>query len=132
MNLTPSWAAEAGITQYAILAGASPLALSSIDTTSATAQFPIKLKAVHAYYEVQGLNSLGQVVGTSAPIQTPASIAIFGRSAYVGAKGPVGIPVACLNLRPCQLEAQIFDGTKRIAHSEVTGPQHAEDSCSYR
>jgi hypothetical protein len=121
VNLTPQWADEPGITQYTILAGSSPLALSAVETVSATTKFPLKLKAVYAYYEVQGLNSLVQVVGTSAPIQTPSSLAIFGNSAYVGAKGPVGVPVACLNLRPCQLEAQIFDGTRRIAHSEISG-----------
>jgi hypothetical protein len=121
VNLTPQWAGEPGIMQYAILAGSSPLQLSSAAAVPATAKPPLKLQAVHAYYEVQGLNSLGQVVGTSAPVQTPSSVAIFGHSAYVGAKGPVGIPVACLNLTPCQLEAQIFDGTKRIAHSDLTG-----------
>jgi hypothetical protein len=120
ITLTPQWAGEPGITQYAILGGASPLALGSVETLSATAKFPAKLQAVHAYYEVQGLNSLGQVVGTSAPVQTPSSIAIFGNSAYVGARGPVGVPVACLNVSPCQLEAQIFDGTKRIAHSNIS------------
>ena len=47
-------------------------------------------------------------------------MAIFGNSAYVGAKGPVGVPVACLNTAPCQLEAAIFEGKKRIAHSEIS------------
>ncbi|MGH2861971.1 MAG: DUF1906 domain-containing protein [Solirubrobacteraceae bacterium] len=119
VNISPKWAGETGITQYAILAGSSPLALSPVEIVAATAQFPLKLQAVYAYYEVQGINSLGQVVGTSAPIQTPPGSAIFGHSAYVGAKGPVGIPVACLNLKPCQLEAQIFDGKRRIAHSDI-------------
>jgi hypothetical protein len=121
VNLSPSWATQPGISQYAILAGSSPLALSNVETLPATAHFPARLQAVYPYYQVQGLNSAGQVIGTSAPMQAPASIAIFGNSAYVGARGPVGIPVACLNQRPCQLEAQIFDGTKRIAHSDLTG-----------
>ena len=120
VNLMPSWAAQPGITQYVILAGASPLALGTIETLTATRRTPARLQAVYPYYEVQGLNVGGQIVGTSGPLQTPPSVAIFGNSAYVGAKGPVGIPVACLNQRPCQLEAQIFDGTKRIAHSPVT------------
>jgi hypothetical protein len=122
VNLTPAWATQPGITQYAILAGQSPTApMGSVQTVSATSRFPVRLQAVHPYYQIQGLNSLGEVVGSSAPIQTPSSLAIFGNSAYVGAKGPVGIPVACLNQTPCPLEAQIFDGTKRVAHSDVTG-----------
>ncbi len=121
VDLTPAWASEPGITQYTVLAGSSPLALSAVQTLAASSPFPLKLQAVYPYYAVQGLGSLGQVIGTSAPIQTPASLAIFGRSAYVGSQGPVGIPVACLNQKPCQLEAQIFDGTRRIAHSEMSG-----------
>lgn len=120
VNLTPAWVGESGIMQYTILAGFSPLALSAVETAAVGAKFPLKLRAAYGYYEVQASNSLGQVVGTSAPSQTPPSIAIFGNSAYVGVRGPVGIPVACLNLEPCQLEAQIFDGRKRIAHSDLT------------
>ena len=121
VGLTPSAGCEAGIASYRILAGSSPLALAQVDSVASTTKFPVALRAVYAYYEVQALNSLGQVVGTSAPIQTPASVAIFGNSAYVGGKGPVGIPVACQNLTPCQLEAQIFDGKRRVAHSDLTG-----------
>jgi hypothetical protein len=122
VNLTPQWAGEPGITQYAILAGQSATGtMTAVETVPATTKFPVKLKAVYAYYEVQAINSLGQVTGTSAPIQTPGSVAIFGNSAYVGVKGPVGVPVSCLNLKPCQLEAQIFDGKRRIAHSDISG-----------
>ncbi|MDE3131490.1 MAG: DUF1906 domain-containing protein, partial [Acidobacteriota bacterium] len=117
VKLTPQWTGAVGVTQYAILAGDSPATLTAVQTVPTTARFPVKLRAVYHYYEVQGLNSLGQAVGSSPPIRTPGSVAIFGRSAYVGARGPVGIPVGCLNASPCQLEAQIFDGRRRIAHS---------------
>ena len=120
VKLTPSWAGEPGITGYALLAGPSPASLSAVVTVSATAKFPVRLQGVYAYFEVQALNSLGQVVGTSAPVATPPSVAIFGHSAYVGAKGPVGIPVACLNSGPCQVQAALYEGRKRIAHSELS------------
>lgn len=118
--LTPSWAGEPGITSYALFGGRSTTALTAIETVSAAAKFPIKLQDSYAYFVVQALNSLGQVVGTSVPVQTPASVAIFGNSAYVGAKGPVGIPVACLNATPCEVEAAIYQGKKRLAHSAVS------------
>jgi hypothetical protein len=122
VNLTPQWAGEPGITQYTILAGQSATGtMTAVETVGATTKFPVKLKAVYAYYEVQAINSLGQVTGTSAPIQTPSSLAIFGNSAYVGVKGPVGVPVSCLNVKPCQLDAQIFDGKRRVAHSDISG-----------
>ncbi len=118
-DLSLSWPGEVGLTQYAVLAGPSPTALSEVATVPADgASVKLKLLDAYAYYAVQGLDSLGQVMGTSSPVQTASSVALFGHSAYVGAKGPVGIPAACLNATsPCQLEAQIFRGKRRIAHS---------------
>ncbi len=119
VDLSASWPGEPGITEYALLAGSSPTTLGNVETVPATATTTkVKLIASYAYYAVQGLNSLGQVVGTSAAVQTPPSVAIFGHSAYVGAHGPVGIPVACLNApSPCQVQAAIFDGHRRLAHT---------------
>ena len=119
VDLVASWPGQPGITQYAVLAGPSATALSNIETVTAGATTTrIKLIDSYAYYAVQGLNSLGQVIGTSAVVQTPASVAIFGHSAYVGVHGPVGIPVACPNTTsPCQLQAAIFEGHRRLAHT---------------
>jgi hypothetical protein len=118
-DLSLSWPGQVGLTQYAVLAGPSPTALSEVATAPAdAASVRVKLLDAYAYYAVQGLDSLGQVMGTSPPVQTAASVALFGHSAYVGARGPVGIPVACLNATtPCQVQAQIFVGKRRIAHS---------------
>ncbi len=120
VELAPSWPGEPGITSYVLLGGRTATALTAIETVSATTKFPVKLQDAYAYFAVQALNTLGQVVGTSAPVQTPASVAIFGNSAYVAARGPVGIPVACLHTAPCELEASVYEGKKRIAHSAVS------------
>jgi hypothetical protein len=117
VQLSPSWPGQVGITAYTILAGAAPTSLAPIETVAADASFPIKLRGVYAYYAVEGVNSLGQVVGTSAAVQTPASLAIFGHSAYVAAKGPVGVPVGCFNTSPCQVQAAIFSGKRRLTHT---------------
>ncbi len=119
-SLTPSWAGQAGITEYSLLGGPSVSALTSIETVSAGAKFPVTLQGVYAYFEVQALNSLGQVVGASAPVEAPPSVAIFGNSAYVGATGPVGVPVACLNTIHCQVQAAIYEGKRRIARSGIS------------
>jgi len=120
VELAPGWTGEPGITSYVLLGGLSATALSPIETVSATARFPVKLQESLPYFAVQAVNSLGQVVGTSAPVQTPPSVAIFGNSAYVGAKGPAGIPVACLNAVPCEIQASIYQGKKRLARSPVS------------
>jgi hypothetical protein len=44
-------------------------------------------------------------------------VAIFGNSAFVGSTGPAGVPVACLNASPCEVQAVIYDGRKRLAHT---------------
>lgn len=115
VNLTPSWPNEPGITDYTILGGNSPTALTPIETISASGTFPVKLQDSYAYFAVSALNSLGEVVGTSTPVTTPPSAAIFGNSAYVAAHGPVGVPVACLNTYPCQMQGAIFAGKRRLA-----------------
>ncbi len=118
VNLSARWPGAPGVMQFSVLAGPSPQALNPVATIPALAHAPARLAAVYPYYEVQALNSLGQVVGTSTPVQPPGGLAIFGRSAYVGPTGPVGIPTACPNLAPCELAAEIFDGRRRIAHSD--------------
>ncbi len=121
-DLSLSWPGQVGLTQYAVLAGPSPTALNEVATVPAdAASVKVKLPDAYAYYAVQGLDSLGQVMGTSSAVQTASSVALFGHSAYVGARGPVGIPVACLNTTAtCQVQAQIFAGKRRIAHSGLS------------
>ena len=117
VHLTPAWAGEPGISRFQILAGASPAAMTAIQIVSANRAGAIAIRATYRYFGVAGLNSTGQVVGTSAPVATPASVAIFGNSGFVGSSGPAGVPVACLNASPCEVQAAIFEGRKRLAHT---------------
>jgi hypothetical protein len=117
VHLTPGWAGEAGISRFQILAGASPAAMTAIQTVSANRTGAIDIRATYRYFGVAALNSSGQVVGTSAPVATPASVAIFGNSAFAGSTGPAGVPVACLNTSPCEAQAAIYEGRKRLAHT---------------
>ena len=117
VHLTPKWAGEPGISKFEILAGSSPQALTAIETVAANRSGAIAIRAVYPYWGVTALNSTGQVVGSSTAVATPASVAIFGNSAFVGSTGPAGVPVACLNASPCEVQAVIYDGRKRLAHT---------------
>jgi hypothetical protein len=118
VNLTPSWAGEPGISTFQILGGNSQTAMTPIESVSANRSSPVSLQDLYAYFEVQALNVAGQVVGSSAPTQTPASVAIFGNSAFIAANGAVGIPVSCPNATSCQVQATIYDGKRRLAQTQ--------------
>jgi Domain of unknown function (DUF1906) len=114
IDLAPEWVGEPGITEYQILGGDSATAMTSIATAPSTQTAPVIVDDVYAYFEVQALNSAGAVVGTSAAVPTPPSVAIFGAGAFVSARGSVGIPATCLDSSFCQLTAAIYDGKRRL------------------
>jgi hypothetical protein len=117
VHVTPKWAGEPGISKFEILAGSSPQALTAIQTVAANRSDAIDIRAVYPYWGVTALNSTSQVVGSSTAVATPASVAIFGNSAFVGSTGPAGVTVACLNAFPCEVHAVLYDGRKRLAHT---------------
>lgn len=117
VHLTPRWAGEQGIRRFQILAGASPATMTAIQTVSASRSGAIDVRAAYSYFGVAALNASGQIVASSTPVATPASVAIFGNSAFAGSSGPAGVPVACLNVSPCRMQAVIYEGHRRLAHS---------------
>ncbi len=120
VKLLPRWPGEPGVTAYNILAGAAPVGLTPLTSVTTDTVHAVKLHDVHAFYEVQALNAAGQVLGTSAPVATPPSVAIFGNSGFVGARGPVGVPVACLNATTCEVQGAIYQGTQLLAQTSIT------------
>ena len=117
VNLTPSWPGEAGVTSYQFFGGGSPAALTPIETVSAAAKFPLKLKDNYSYFQVEGLNAAGQILGSSGPVATPSSVAIFGNSGFISSSGAFGIPVACPHAGSCDVQAAVYEGRKRLAQS---------------
>ena len=117
--LTPTWPGEPGITEFQILGGDSAQVMTPVETIPSTQTAPIVVDDAYSYFEVAAFNSAGAIVGTSAAVPTPPSVAIFGSGAFVSARGSVGIPVACLNSSFCQLTAAIYHG-KRLLAAPVT------------
>jgi hypothetical protein len=119
IDLTPGWAGEQGISEFQILGGPSAQAMSTVQSVPAGRTAPVVVDDVYRYFEVEALSASGTVIGTSAAVAVPPSVAIFGSGAYVSARGSVGIPVACLNSSFCQLTAAIYHG-KRLLTDAVT------------
>jgi hypothetical protein len=78
------------------------------------------VRNAYAYYEVLALDADGQTLGTSAPVATPAHVAMFGRSVYVPRHGQGGVPVACFELTSCRIVLKVRYGKHTVRKA---GPQ---------
>ena len=115
VGLSPQWTGEPGLIDYQILGGDSAGAMTPIETVAATQSSPILVNAIYSYFEVQGLNAAGQVLGTSAAVASQATVAVFSNTAFVSPRGKLGIPVACMNALPCKVQTVVYSGKRRIA-----------------
>jgi hypothetical protein len=122
VQLRPSWSGVAGISSWQIVAGPAPTTLTPATIPiSTTASLPIVVRSSFAYFGVLAIGSTGQTLGTSAPVATPAHVAIFGNSAFVPSRGPGGLPVGCFNTVACHVTTTITAGRTTIA---ATGSEH--------
>ncbi len=115
VQLASNWDGETGIAQWEFLGGPSATAMTAIATVP-YATTPLISDDAYPYYEVEALSATGQVIGSSQPVQTPASDAIFGNSIFASTKGTIGLPVRCVNVSPCEIHGAIFDGSRRLTH----------------
>ena len=115
VDLTPQWTGEPGLTEYQILAGDSAGAMTPVETVPSTQSSPIVINAIYSYFEVEGLNATGQVLGTSPAVASQATVALFSSTAFVSPRGKLGIPVACMNALPCKVQTVVYSGKRRIA-----------------
>ncbi|HEX5192261.1 MAG TPA: DUF1906 domain-containing protein [Solirubrobacteraceae bacterium] len=114
LQASPSWRGEAGIASWQLEGGSSPTSLTPVGKHINAARATIKVRNSYAYYEVLALDSHGQTLGTSAPVATPAHVAMFGKSAYVPRRGQGGVPVACFELTSCRIVLKIHYGKRTV------------------
>ncbi len=116
IGLFPNWSGVSAVTAWQVTAGPTPDALApAANPISVGAKPPIVIHSAFPYFAVQALNSAGQLLGSSAPVATPAHVAIFGRSAFVAPRGTGGLPVGCFNSSPCHLTTTISAGRTVLA-----------------
>ncbi len=116
IELVPSWTGEAGITRWQLLAGSSPTSLTP-QLSEPSSHKSILTRNGDPYFQVQALNAVGQVIGSSGVTATPAHVAMFGHSAFVPADGPGGLPVECFAIDGCRISTTIKLGRKVLAHT---------------
>jgi hypothetical protein len=123
--LTPQWSGQASIASWEILGGPSTTSQVPIETIPATQAMPLMVQDAYPYFSVSALTEAGAVIGTSLPTAAPASVAVYGNSAFAPtdrsalASGTIAVPVSCLNTSPCSVQAAVFRGKRRLAHSTV-------------
>ncbi len=123
--LAPSWPGATGVVTWQLIAGPSPISLGfGVQTVSAGTRKVVTDNAF-PYFAVQALGAAGQVLGSSAPVPLPASVAIFGGSVFVPRAGLAGVPVGCLNTAPCQLTTVVTAGKTMLAS---TGPERVAEA----
>ena len=120
-NVYASWNGATDVAAWRVLAGPSPTTLSPAVThnpngfetvTSLASQLP--------YFAAQALDSNGNVLATSAVVQSPPHLALFGRSAFVSGAGTGSVPVACVAPKACSVALTVSAGSTTIA---ATGRQ---------
>jgi hypothetical protein len=114
--LTPSWSGESGIARWQVLAGGSPTSLAAQLSASA-ARRSIVTHDGDPYFQLQALGATGQVIGSSGVITAPPHVAMFGRSAFVPAHGPGGLPVECFAITGCRISTTIWLGHRLLVRT---------------
>jgi hypothetical protein len=121
--LSMSWNGGNGVSAWRVLAGTgtTPSALTGVASARARgATQRISVRSAAPTFAVQALNAAGGVLATSAAVQTPAHVAIYGHSAFVPAStGTGGLPVGCYTGRACQVSTTVFAGATTIAQTGV-------------
>jgi hypothetical protein len=119
--LRPSWAGFPGISSWQVVGGAAPTGLAPFTIPVRAASRAIVVRSAYAYFGVVALGSAGQALGSSAPVPTPAHVAIFGGSAFVPRRGPGGLPVGCFSATSCHVTTTISAGRTTLAS---TSPEY--------
>src|SRR5262249_29957193 len=103
-----SWPGVDTISSWQILAGATPETLAPYGTPMVTAgDAVVTLHSEFPYFAAEALDITGQPLGTSAPVATPAHLAIYGHSAFVGSHGNGTVPVGCFTGHRCFVSTTI-------------------------
>ena len=116
VHLNATWPGATGIAAWQVLAGPSSDALTPLGTpATGGATTAITVHSQFSYYAVEALDSTGQLLGTAPAEAAQAHLAIYGRSAFVPARGLGGLPAGCFTAADCQLTTTITDGNTVVA-----------------
>ena len=113
-----SWNGATTVASWRVLAGSSPSSLATLQT-SPMRGFETALSAPTgmAVYQVQALDSNGNVLSTSPTATVGPHIGIAGRTAFVGRGGTGGLPGVCDNGFACHIAVTVTAGRTVLART---------------
>jgi hypothetical protein len=116
--LSASWSGI-GLADWRVLAGTTPTALTSVDSSRLQgAQTKITVPSAAPYFAIDAMGPGGQVLAASATVSAPARVALFGRSTFFGVSSGVGgFPVGCYLASTCHIAAKLAVGRTTVAQS---------------
>jgi hypothetical protein len=120
-NVWASWNGATTVSSWQVLAGPNTHSLVPLLTVPKSG-FETAIVAPTGMPDlaVQGLDSGGHVLATSAVSAVPPHIGVAGRSAFVSSSGVGGLPAVCFNAKTCHIAVTISVGRTVIAR---TGPE---------
>jgi hypothetical protein len=115
VRLHATWPGSTAVTAWRIMAGDSSDALSTLGTPiKGGADTTILVHSQFPYFAIVALDSSGNPLATTKTVTTRPTLAIYGRSAFVPAHGPVGVPVSCFTGADCQISMTVTSGSTVI------------------
>jgi len=118
----PSWNGATAVSSWRVLAGSSSSSLAPLLTASKGGfETAISAPTGMGVFEVQALDSKGNVLSTSPAATAGPHIGIAGRTAFVSGGGTGGLPAVCDNGFTCHIAVTITAGRTVIAR---TGTEH--------
>jgi hypothetical protein len=113
-----SWPGVAGIASWQVLGGPSAASMTPLGAgLRGGTDVVATLHSEFAYFAANALSPTGQVLGTTTPVATPAHLAIYGASAFVGQHGNGGVPVGCFTAASCRVSTTITAAGSVIART---------------
>ncbi len=117
-ELWSSWNGATSVSSWRVLAGTSSSTLAPLQTATRNGfENAIAAPSGVADFEVQALNSSGNVLATSPMVTARPHIGVAGRTAFVGGGGTGGLPTVCDNGRTCHISLTVTAGRTVIART---------------
>jgi hypothetical protein len=114
----PSWNGATAVSSWRVLAGSSSGRLTTLQTVPKQGfETAISAPTGMGVFQVQALDSHGNVLSTSPTASVGPHIGIAGRTAFVSSSGTGGLPAVCDNGFACHIAVTITAGRTVIART---------------
>jgi hypothetical protein len=118
VRIRSSWLGMTGIASWRVLGGPTPTSLVQFGAPIAsTGDADVTLHDQFSYFQAEAFDSSNVLLGMTAVTATPAHLALYGASAFVGAHGAGTLPAGCFTGRSCSVSTTITAGGEVIART---------------